>query len=127
MLGILRAGRWSFRLIAVLFVISARPPEVVGQQPPTEWIEPATGHRVVRLSSEGGTASLYFHQKEFTAEGDKLLVTLPDGLGTIDLRQLGKGPTPVEKIAEGRAGSPTVGRKTRQVFYSRDGSIWATH
>ena len=29
---------------------------------PTEWIDPDTGHRVIRLSREPGTASLYFHQ-----------------------------------------------------------------
>jgi oligogalacturonide lyase len=99
---------------------------LAAQEPPKEWIEPTTGHRVIRLSSDPGTASLYFHQSQYTAAGDNLLVTLRDGLGTIDLKQLGKGPTPVVQIAEGRAGSPVVGKKTRQAFYSRDGSLWAT-
>jgi oligogalacturonide lyase len=108
------------------FVIAIALP-LAAQEPPKEWIEPATGHRVIRLSSESGTASLYFHQQSYTANGDKLFVTMRDGLGTIDLRQLGKGPTPVEKISAGRAGSPIVGQKSRQVFYSLDGSLWATH
>ena len=38
-------------------------------EPPTEWVEPATGHRVVRLSREPGTSSLYFHQNAYTAAG----------------------------------------------------------
>jgi oligogalacturonide lyase len=110
----------------VMLVIAIALP-LAAQEPPKEWIEPATGHRVIRLSRDAGTASLYFHQQQYTAAGDKLLVTMRDGLATIDLRQLGKGATPVEQIAEGRAGSPIVGKKSRQVFYSRDGSLWATH
>ena len=57
----------------------------VPQDPPREWIEPATGHRVVRLSDEPGTASLYFHQNPYTATGDKMVVSTPQGLATIDL------------------------------------------
>jgi oligogalacturonide lyase len=41
------------------------------KEPPVKWIEPATGHRVVRLSREPGS-SLYFHQNAYTATGDKL-------------------------------------------------------
>ena len=48
--------------------------------PPAEWIEPETGHRVVRLSREPRTTKLYFHQNAFTATGDKMLVVTPKGL-----------------------------------------------
>jgi oligogalacturonide lyase len=109
-----------------IFVIAIALP-LTAQERPNEWIEPTTGHRVIRLSGEAGTASLYFHQRQYTSAGDKLLVTMREGLGTIDLRQLGKGLTPIEQIAEGRAGSPIVGKNSRQVFYSRDGSLWVTH
>jgi hypothetical protein len=44
---------------------------------PTEWIDPDTGHRVIRLSREDGTASLYFHQNAYSADGKKLVVTNP--------------------------------------------------
>ena len=54
--------------------------------PPTEWIEPATGHRVVRLSRDDGTSKLYFHQNAFTLSGDKLVVSTPAGLASIDLK-----------------------------------------
>jgi len=30
------------------------------QEPPTEWIDRDTGHRVMRLSTQPGSASLYF-------------------------------------------------------------------
>src|SRR4051794_28305470 len=40
---------------------------------PTDWIDPDTGHRVVRLSREDGSASLYFHQNAYTPDGKKLI------------------------------------------------------
>ncbi len=32
----------------------------LAQELPTEWIDPDTGHRVIRLSKEPGSTSLYF-------------------------------------------------------------------
>ena len=92
------------------------------EEPPAEWMEPATGHRVVRLSRDPGTSSFYFHQNAYTAEGDKMVVSTRNGLSTIHLRT-----REVEPIVEGRAGNVVVGRKTRQVFYTRDGAVFATH
>src|SRR5579871_2683740 len=61
-----------------------KPPAAT--EPPTEWIEPLTGHRVIRLSREPGTSSFYFHQNAFTAAGDKIVVSTRQGLATIDLQ-----------------------------------------
>jgi len=91
------------------------------EEPPREWIEPATGHRVIRLSREPGTSSLYFHQNAYTADGEKMIVSTREGLSAINLQT-----REIEPIVEGRAGNVIVGRKTRQVFYTRDGSVFAT-
>ncbi len=94
-------------------------------EPPVEWIEPATGHKVIRLSSEPESSSLYFHQNAYTADGDKLLISTEGGRGglsTIDLKT-----RKIESVVEGRASDAVVGRKTRQVFYVRDGAVYATH
>lgn len=112
MLSLLVVGRWD----------EAKPAETPSQSPPREWIEPETGHRVIRLSQEAGTASLYFHQNAYTASGDKLLVSIPDGLATINLKT-----RRIEKVVEGRASQVVVGKKTRQVFYSRSGAIYSTN
>ena len=80
--------------------------------PPREWVEPATGHRVVRLSDEPGTASLYFHQNPYTAKGDRIVVTTANGLATIDLQTRA-----IAALAPGRGGKLVVGRKTRQAYY----------
>jgi len=88
--------------------------------PPRDWIEPATGHRVVRLSDRPGTASLYFHQNPYTASGDMMVVSTPDGLATIDLAT--RKTTP---LVEGRASHLVVGRKTRQAFYIQNDTVYA--
>jgi oligogalacturonide lyase len=90
-------------------------------EPPTEWIEPATGHRVIRLSREPGSSSFYFHQNGYTADGDKLILATPSGLSALDLKT-----RKLEQIVEGRADQVVVGRKTRQVFYVRQDNVYAT-
>src|SRR5262245_50407344 len=78
----------------ILLAIAALVPAVVraAENPPpenslpVEWIDPDTHHRVVRLSTEGGTESLYFHQNAYSPDGTKLMVGTPDGIATIDLQ-----------------------------------------
>jgi oligogalacturonide lyase len=81
---------------------------------PAEWIDPDTGHRVVRLSREPGTASLYFHQNAYSPDGKKLIVTRPNGISTIDL-----ATRAIEPVVEGRVGVIVVGRKSGLVYYSK--------
>src|ERR1043165_7924990 len=66
------------------------------EQPPREWIDPDTGHRVIRLSEEPGSASLYFHQNPYTPDGQKLIITTPNGLSAINL-----SIRAIEKIVDG--------------------------
>lgn len=88
---------------------------------PREWIDPATGHRVIRLSDAPGSASLYFHQNQYTAAGDKMVFSTRQGLSTINHET-----RRIDAIVEGRAGKVVVGRKTRQVFYMIDDTVYAT-
>jgi len=81
---------------------------------PREWIDQDTGHRVVRLSDEPGSQSLYFHQNPYTPDGQKLIITTPTGLSAIDLKTRA-----IERIVEGRVGVIIVGKKTGQVYYTR--------
>jgi oligogalacturonide lyase len=91
------------------------------KEPRREWVEPQTHHRVVRLSDEPGTASLYFHQNGYTARGDLLVVTTRAGVSAIDLRTRKLRP-----LVAGRVSHVVVGRKTRQAFYIKDGTVYAT-
>ena len=95
---------------------------VAAQEPPREWIDKDTGHRVVRLSDEPGSASLYFHQNPYTPDGKKLIITTPTGLSAIDLQT-----RKIEQIVAGRVGVIIVGHKTGQVYYVKDRTtIYAT-
>lgn len=107
---------------ALTFFVALPPAPPQGGDPPLEWIEPSTGHRVVRLSREPGSASLYFHQNAYTADGDKMIFATRDGLSTVNLKAHA-----IEQVVDGRVSSVVVGRRTRQVFYFKDGTVYATH
>ena len=92
------------------------------QDLPKEWIDPDTGHRVVRLTDEPGSQSLYFHQNPYTATGDKMVFTSPTGLYVYDFKT-GKS----KLLVEGRTGSLVVGPKTRQAYYFKGDSVYATN
>ncbi|MEI6051710.1 MAG: hypothetical protein WCQ44_03310, partial [Opitutaceae bacterium] len=81
---------------------------------PAEWIDSDTGHRVVRLSQEPGTSSLYFHQNAYSPDGKKLIVTSPNGISTIDLETRS-----IEPVVKERVSVIVAGRKSGQVYYSK--------
>jgi len=88
---------------------------------PRSWIDPDTGHRIVQLSTEPGSACLYFTQYAYTAGGTKLLMTTRHG---IDLVTLKTGE--VEHAYEGKYERVLqTGRKSGAIFYSKDGILYA--
>src|SRR6266700_6667524 len=92
---------------------------ITAQEPPTDWIDPDTGHHVIRLSREPGSASLYFHQNAYTPDGQKLIITTPTGLSTINLRTRA-----IEKVVEGRVNVIITGRKTGNVYYIKNRVVY---
>src|SRR5205823_3539254 len=111
-------------MIATAFVCLVGPAFVLAaDEPPTEWIDTSTHHRVVRLSREPGSASLYFNQNAYTADGNRLLITTPGGgLSLINLQTRQIAP-----LVQGRVNVIVAGRKSGQVYYTRDGVICATN
>ncbi len=109
---------------AGLFLLFALPMagSLVAQERLAEWVDPSTGHRIIRLSDEPGSASLYFHQNAYTANGDLMIFTTLEGLSVIDLKTL-----KIRRLVEGHADHVVVGRKTRQVFYMKDDTVYATN
>jgi oligogalacturonide lyase len=105
----------------VLLTLAALQLLCAQEELPVEWIDHDTGHRVIRLSREPGTASLYFHQNAYSADGRKLVVTNPHGIATIDLKTRA-----VDQVVEGRVGVLVTGHKTGQIYYTKDGAIFAT-
>ena len=79
---------------------------------PIEWIDPNTGHRVIQLSIEPGSESLYFNLNPFTPDGKKMVVASPGGISMINLETRA-----VENIASGRMRIIMVGRRTGEIYY----------
>ncbi len=124
--------------------VAATPPATITAtaQPdalPKDWIDPDTGHRIVRLSEEDNTQSLYFHQNPYTPDGKKLVVTTPDGIATINLqtheiKKVTLGNVPSARMdqhdttpADTRLSHIVVGKKTSTAFYLRGADIMATN
>ena len=107
-------------IFAVLGVALALP-VLAAEEPPREWIDPATGHRVVRLSDEPGTASLYFHQHAYSPDGRKIVVTTPKGISTIEL-----ATRRIEPVVAGEVRVMVVGPKSGDVYYTKkeEGTAW---
>jgi oligogalacturonide lyase len=91
---------------------NAAPAAALG---PKSWVDPLTHHRVVRISQEAGSASLYFHQNSYTPQGDKMVISVPGGLASVEL-----ATWKVTTIVRGEDLQLLfTGRKTRSVYYSK--------
>jgi oligogalacturonide lyase len=90
-------------------------------EPPRTWIDPDTGHRIVRLTNEPGSASLYFNQNGYTADGKKMVYTTPEGISVLDLETKA-----ARSVVAGRVRIIVTGRKSQNVYYTREGKVYAT-
>lgn len=107
---------------------------------PSDWIDPQTGHRIIRLSPDHGSSSLYFHQRSYTPEGDKIIIHTraaptdvpasssrgsPGHLATVDISNLGATSPAhrpkLEIIAENTRAFATAWR-TREAYVVRRGA-----
>ena len=104
--------------------IGSDPSWQPGQPPPKSWIDPATGHRVVRLTDEPNSASFYFNVNAYTPNGKEMVYTTPDGISVIDLTTW-----KTRQVVQGHVRTIQVGHKTPSVFYIKpeDRSLWVTN
>ena len=111
-------------LFLFTFVIAAFSQD---SAPPKTWLDPDTGHRVYRLTDEPNSASLYFNQNGYSADGRKLIYTTPDGISAFDL-----ATHRTQKVVEGRVRVIVTGHKTQSVYYIKgtsggnDNAVWST-
>ena len=95
-------------------------------EPPKDWIDPDTGHRLIRISTEPNSASLYFHQNTCTPEGDKMIFDSPRGIAVVDLKTLGNGMPRVELVVS-NASALAMAWKTREVYFRQHGALLAAN
>jgi oligogalacturonide lyase len=98
--------------IPLLIAFLAAGPCPGAEQAKTEWID-ATGHRVIRLSAEPGTRSLYFHQNSLTPDGRFVIVETPAGIASIEFATRRQ-----RLIVPGKVRALFVGRKTGLVYFA---------
>jgi oligogalacturonide lyase len=110
--------------LVALWVISASV--LIADDVPREWMDAATGHRVIRLSDDEGGTSLYFHQNSYTPEGDKLVFDTREGIVAVDLTTLDRQIAKPELIVAGGRAIATA-RGTRDVYFRRGGDLCAAN
>jgi oligogalacturonide lyase len=95
-----------------------------GQTPPKSWIDPDTGHRVLRITDEPNSASLYFNDNAYTPDGKSMIYTTPNGISVIDLQTFQSRP-----VVEGKVRVIVAGAKTPNVYYIKasDHALYATN
>ncbi len=94
---------------------------LVADTPPKSWIDPDTGHRVVRLTDEPNSASLYFNQNGYTQDGKHLVYTTQDGISLLEIAT-GKA----HQIVQGRVRLIDAGRKYPRVYYTKGNTVFLT-
>src|ERR1017187_5273983 len=80
-----REGNTMLSRCGLAAIVTLRALVAQGAPPPKSWVDPDTGHRVVRLTSEPGSASLYFNQNGYSADGKKLVYSTPQGISALEL------------------------------------------
>jgi oligogalacturonide lyase len=108
-------------LIPCAAALCAALPAARADEPPQSWTDPDTGHRIVRLTNEPGSASLYFNQNGYTADGKKMIYTTPEGISVVDLQTFATKP-----VVMGRVRVIEAGRKTQNVYYIKGDTICST-
>jgi len=96
--------------------------------PPKDWVDKATGHRVVRLSDEADSQSLYFNVSSYSPDGKKMAYFSPSGIYQVDLRTIASGKPTSELILKAKSvvdgktiqsNMMAVGKKTGRIFFTR--------
>ncbi|MBE7542179.1 MAG: oligogalacturonate lyase [Solibacteraceae bacterium] len=109
-------------MVQIAAIVLLLPVLAAAAEPPESWIDPDTGHRVVRLTKEPGSASLYFNQNGYTADGKHLVYTTPGGISILHLET-----REARQVVTGRVRMIDAGRKHPRVYYTREGAAWWTN
>jgi oligogalacturonide lyase len=83
-------------------------------QPPTSWIDPDTGHRIIRLTREPGSDSFYFNFNAYTPDGQRMAYTTPNGISVLNLKTL-----EAKQLVAGPAKTIIVAHKSPVLYYTR--------
>ena len=114
------------RKLFVIPLLALALPALATNEPPTRWIDPDTGHCVIRISDQPNSASLYFHQNTYTPEGDKMIFSTPRGIAVVDLKTL-DGGSPKTELIVSNASPLAMAWKSREVYFRWQGALYAAN
>lgn len=103
-------------------VLSQTLPPVSSAQVSRDWIDPATGHRIVRLTTDAGGSTLYFHDNAFSPEGDKMMFNTPAGIAVVDVAKIGTAGVEPEIVGPAARGG-YFARRSRDIFHTAAGGV----
>jgi len=83
-------------------------------EPPTTWIDPDTGHRVIRLTREPGSDSFYFNYNGYTPDGKKMAYTTPNGISVLNLETM-----EAKQLVAGATHTIIVAHNTPTLYYTK--------
>ncbi len=95
-------------------VFAAATPATTPAEPPTSWIDPDTGHRVIRLTQEPGSDSFYFNYNGYTPDGKKMAYSTPAGISVLNLVTM-----EAKSLVTGTVKTIIVGSKTPTLYYTQ--------
>ncbi|HWA85121.1 MAG TPA: oligogalacturonate lyase family protein [Opitutus sp.] len=100
---------------------------VAAEEPPTSWIDPDTGHRVIRLTNEPGSDSFYFNVNAYTPDGKRMVYTTPEGISILDL-----ATHAAHLVVRGPAKAVVVATRTPTLYYTKPAdaevsSLWSVN
>jgi len=82
--------------------------------PPTSWVDPDTGHRIIRLTREPGSDSFYFNVNSFTPDGKRMVYTATNGISLLNLETL-----ETKQLVTGKARPIIVAHHSATLYYTR--------
>jgi oligogalacturonide lyase len=103
-------------IVSIAFVSVSPLARAADAPPPSDWVDPRTGHRVIRLSPDSGGGSLYFHQRAYTPEGDKVLLRTREGIMAVDISRLGR-EAPRREVVLAEASPIAMAWRTREAYF----------
>lgn len=110
----LHCGLVKVRAFEAALPDSAAPLRPTSAEPPTSWIDPDTGHRVIRLTREPGSDSLYFNYNGYTPDGKRMVYTTTNGIAVLNLETL-----QTTQVVTGRVRAISVAYKSANLYYTR--------
>jgi len=83
-------------------------------EPPTSWVDPDTGHRVIRLTREPGSDSFYFNYNGYTPDGKEMAYSTPAGISVLNL-----ATREARQVVAGPVRAIVVGHKSPNIYYTK--------